>query len=224
MYKKLGYLLLLIVFCSSVCAQESRTIIRGVVEDDLGNLISGAELKFQCEGDFTSFPQKTDKFGSFFVQNIPEGKCRVFALHRGKVGYADLELSNNELYDVQVTIDRKEAFKDYLYLVIVAIVVYLSYIFWKLRKKKQNDTTKRIGDILETLPQKEKMIVEHMLKHDNEVSNSVIKHTFMIPRTSLSRIVASLEKKKIVTVEKHGKAIKLKLSEWFLTKKEMEQK
>jgi uncharacterized membrane protein len=68
------------------------------------------------------------------------------------------------------------------------------------------------------LNEKEKKIVNYLLENDNKGVQSCIRHETGIPRTSLSRCLKSLEIKKIIEVEKIGKAVKIKLTDWFLGK------
>ena len=76
----------------------------------------------------------------------------------------------------------------------------------------------RAKDVIETLNEKEKKIVNYLLEHENKGVQSSIRHETGIPRTSLARCLKSLQIKKIIEVEKFGKAIKIKLTDWFLEK------
>lgn len=88
-------------------------------------------------------------------------------------------------------------------------------------EKKRTDQEKSIGgkralDILNTLPSTEKVVVEYLLQHKNETSQATIRHATGIPRTTLARCLMALEKKKVIMIEKLGKMVKVKLTDWFL--------
>lgn len=76
----------------------------------------------------------------------------------------------------------------------------------------------RAKDIIATLNKKEKDVVELLLSKKEETSQASIRHNLGIPRTSLSRILASLEQKKIAHIRKVGKAVKVRLTDWFIGK------
>lgn len=84
------------------------------------------------------------------------------------------------------------------------------------RSSQDKETGKRARDILNTLPATEKGIVEYLLQHNNEASQAAIRHATGVPRTTLARCLIALEKKKVVLVEKWGKIVKVRLTNWFL--------
>ena len=90
--------------------------------------------------------------------------------------------------------------------------------FFKKKEKHKEKINKRAKDVIETLNEKEKKIVNYLLEHEHKGVQSSIRHETGIPRTSLARCLKSLEIKKIIEVEKHGKAVKIKLTDWFLGK------
>lgn len=73
--------------------------------------------------------------------------------------------------------------------------------------------------IIETLNQREKRVIYYLIENINQKTwFSKLSRETQIPKTSLTRVVKSLEAKKIVTTEHIGKALRLRLSEWFLEK------
>ena len=88
---------------------------------------------------------------------------------------------------------------------------------------KKEEINKRAKDIIQTLNEKEKKVVKYLLEHEykgkkHQGIQSNIRRETGSPRTSLARAIESLKIKKIIEVEKIGKAIKLKLTDWFLGK------
>ena len=85
---------------------------------------------------------------------------------------------------------------------------------------KKASLSSRTEDILKTLNGKEKEIVRFLLEHGNQSPQSTVRHQTGIPRTSLSRVLQSLETKKIITLKKLGKMVRIALTDWFLGKEE----
>ncbi len=74
----------------------------------------------------------------------------------------------------------------------------------------------RAKDIMVTLNANEKSVVSFLLKGKGEGTQAGIRHGTMIPRTSLARVLESLSSKKIIDVEREGKAVRVRLTSWFL--------
>lgn len=86
------------------------------------------------------------------------------------------------------------------------------------KDKIQNDKvlSSQTKAILETLSGKEKEIVNFLLENNFSSSQAKIRHSLNIPRTSLARILQSLERKKIAQIEKDGKMVTIQLTKFFL--------
>jgi len=82
----------------------------------------------------------------------------------------------------------------------------------------KNKVTDHINTILTTLNAKEKAVVEYLLANNNQTSQAKIRHNTGLPRTTLSRLLQGLEGKKIIFIEKHGKMVKVGLTDFFLDK------
>ena len=233
--------------------------IVGFAKDQTNNVVGSATLKFQCN-EFNleiEYPQTTDEFGSFVVEAVPLGQCRIFASAEGNVGFTDIIIEKGQKYDVEIVLDQKVAEKSFwsnpflqLFLALVVLVIFfLVYNGYKKgkettergtskktkkTKKKQNKkatkvvekketkqkakTSGRLEQILPTLNNREKAIVNHLLTVNKEANQASIRHNTSIPRTSLSRAITSLENKNIVEIRKVGKVVKIKLTKWILGK------
>lgn len=216
--------------------------LSGMVKDNLDNVVGYADLKFECSNDVGYvFPEKTDKFGSFSVEYAPAGQCKIYAYYKNAVGMQEITLERGALVDTEIKLDKsivseeKPTIFNFTFLIIIFVLVFIIVLAVILKsslkqyKRKQtkinveadkssNNVGKRAEDIIRTLNEKEKEIVEFIIENNNITVQSKIRHALKIPRTSLSRILASLEKKKIIECEKHGKAVKIKFTDWFLEK------
>ncbi len=88
-----------------------------------------------------------------------------------------------------------------------------------LNHKTEASSDSKVSEaILKTLNSKEKAIVEFLLSNSNKASQAQIRHNTSIPRTSLTRVLQSLEAKKIINIERQGKMVKVELTDFFLGK------
>ena len=77
----------------------------------------------------------------------------------------------------------------------------------------------RARDIMKTLNEKEKRVVDFMLTQEGYRSTQAsVRNDTGIPKTSLVRIFASLEAKKVIKIESIGKLKKIEFTSWFLGK------
>ncbi len=80
--------------------------LQGFVKDELENNIASAELDFSCSGPFDlNFPEKTDQFGAFSLEAVPEGNCRVFAAFGNEIGVVDFETKQGEEKNIEVKLE-----------------------------------------------------------------------------------------------------------------------
>ncbi|PIN86649.1 hypothetical protein COV19_04005 [Candidatus Woesearchaeota archaeon CG10_big_fil_rev_8_21_14_0_10_44_13] len=220
--------------------------LRGIVKDKLDNIVGYADLRFECVNDMgVEFPQTTTKFGSIAVDAMPVGSCKIFASLGDAVGYEEINLNQGQLMDMEINLDKsivapeKDDSVIWTIILILAVLAALfAYIYFILKKEKklekdvkkekrvekkiekleQDIGGKRAEDIIPTLNAKEKDVMNHLFLNRKESSQARIRHDTGIPRTSLARVLQSLESKNIIKVEKHGKLVKVKLTPWFLGK------
>ena len=89
----------------------------------------------------------------------------------------------------------------------------------KKEAAEESELNPRARDIMKTLNDKEKTIVEFILKQsDLQASQAQCRNNTGIPKTSLARIFQSLESKNVVAVTKIGNMKKVKITDWFMGK------
>ncbi|MBN2111618.1 hypothetical protein JW707_00815 [Candidatus Woesearchaeota archaeon] len=210
--------------------------LRGMVKDVFDNVVGSADLRFECTNEIgADMPEKTNKYGSFSVDYMPSGSCKIFANYGDAVGFTEVNVVQGNITDIEILLDRtilKISKSDYgiqgAVVLLFLIVVILLAVRYRKKKKPKKEIHKiivhkhetkhdRAKDILSTLNRKEKGIVEYLMGK-GEVNQSKIRHNTGIPRTSLSRILVSLEHKKVIHIKKVGKLVKVKLTDWFLGK------
>jgi len=214
--------------------------LKGKVMDLAGNLIPNAELTFNCYSEFSfNYPNKADNVGFFTVKNIPVGSCSVVASKNEVVGSVEFGIEKGEVVSVEVVLGeslaKKSNFVIWVITILVLILVVLLIIWFNIKKKikkpkkvekkehseekdeeLEEKLSKQTKALMKTLSEKEKKIVDFLLEHNNLASQAKIRHNTKIPRTSLTRVLQSLEKKKIAEIEKEGKMVSVKLSKFFL--------
>lgn len=243
------------------------TII-GIVKDKLDNIVGDSDLKFTCSNYiWYEPPEKTDRFGSFSVDYVPVGRCRIFAQYGDAMGFEEVTINPGDLVEVEIKLNNSiisDGSGAYPYsTLLIALLVFILAISFVIgfrryrsrymsraqdhkakgrtdihesrsgmrtasislkskkgrEKAKDSQNPKRSDDILKTLNENERSFVKYLLQNKNKSMQSNMRHALGIPRTTLSRIVESLERKDIIKVERFGKAVKIELTGWFLGKK-----
>lgn len=216
--------------------------LRGVVKDKLDNHVDNAKLTFECSGlKLISFPEKTDDVGSFFIEYMPIGKCKIFAEYHGGVGVTEIEMEKGKLHDIEIKLDRTTVSLDrksyiipmIILILLISVIIYLLRKRFKLtmnkkavkdHKRSRNEQiklVKRSRDVLETLSDKEQTIINFVTNQNGKTSQSRIYQETGIPKASLSRYLQSLERKKIIECQKIGKVKKIRFTKWFLGEEEI---
>ncbi len=188
----------------------------------------------------------SDEFGAFSSRFVPaETPCTLLASFNGKLGSADVRLARGELKSLRIVLTREKAVSDNpwtsaaliaaLVIGLLAITAYL--LFFKPKPKHHQPAarhqqqkagaktaleatgilrTKKMQDVTNTLPEGERRVVEFLLENDGRSRQSKIFYALLIPKTTLSRLLYSLENKNIVKTQKFGKIKQVELSEWFM--------
>jgi len=90
------------------------------------------------------------------------------------------------------------------------------------KKTKQNEfkslkTTNKMRIVLNALNERERSIVELLLANEGRLKQAKIARELLMPKTSLTRAVQSLEKRNIVRTTPLGKHKIVELTDWFKT-------
>ena len=210
----------------------------GYVYDDSKRAIAGADVKFECSADYgVTTPTKTDSYGSFVGEWMPIGRCSVFAAFQDRMGKKDVEIRHGEVEEIEITLSGSLLQSWTFSTALLLVSVLLGAAFYAYKKNyhtklmppiesqpqvPEKPTTpglpKRAIDILKTLKPKESAVVNFLIENGEESTQAKIYYSTGIPKTSLSRILQSLENKNIITSEKIGKKKKVKLTDWFMEK------
>jgi len=70
--------------------------------------------------------------------------------------------------------------------------------------------------VMETLTERERGIVNALLKHNGEMTQADLRYETGIPKSSLTGILRNLERRNIINKKEWGRTNVIELSEWFL--------
>jgi len=79
--------------------------------------------------------------------------------------------------------------------------------------------TSEMAAVMETLTGRERAVLEALINHSGKMIQADIRYETRIPKSSLTGILLSLERRKLVTKKEMGRTNIIELSEWFLSKK-----
>jgi len=125
----------------------------------------------------------------------------------------------------------------YLPLVIALFVISVALIIavFKLKRREEDTTrhhaeepqakeggigkTPEMARIMETLTERERAIVNALIKHNGEMTQVDLRYETEIPKSSLTGILRTLERRQIIKKKEWGRTNVIELSDWFLSKK-----
>jgi uncharacterized membrane protein len=76
--------------------------------------------------------------------------------------------------------------------------------------------TSEMARVMETLTDRERAVANALIKHEGEMFQVDIRYETEIPKSSLTAILRSLEKRKLIKKKEWGRTNLILLSEWFL--------
>lgn len=85
----------------------------------------------------------------------------------------------------------------------------------QIQNKHASVFAEKLSGILNTLDAREKKIVELVRKNGGQMKQSKIYHTLLYPKASLSRMLRSLERKNIISLEPFGNSKSVRLADWL---------
>jgi uncharacterized membrane protein len=74
--------------------------------------------------------------------------------------------------------------------------------------------------VMQTLTPRERAVISTLIDHGGRMTQAEIRYETGTPKSSLTGILISLERRKLVTKKEWGRTNIIELSEWFLSKKE----
>ncbi len=89
----------------------------------------------------------------------------------------------------------------------------------QLEEKKEIEISSEMKAIMDTLTPRERSIIDALIKHGGRITQAEIRYETNMPRSSLTMILISLERRNLITKKERGRTNVVELSEWFLSRK-----
>jgi len=207
--------------------------ISGTLFHQNGSVASGVAVELSCSGGMAQ-SAKSSEAGSFYFGNVPEGKCALSSKDGEEDAQLALEVKRGDFKEAQLRLSKP----DILPLLLaacagIALIAAVAYLIHTERKGKNggigrqkgakplpppppNVQTKRQSDLVATLDEKEKKIMGYVQHHaPSSVRASKLRRDLLIPKTSLTRTLLSLERKQFLKLGKIGARSYVELHEFY---------
>jgi len=187
-------------------------------------------LNFSLEGYYTEysvifyFPPKTALTGVDLSQDLnyflkSENDSIVLTMQGFGVASPSVFLNCQQL------IEERYPKADYTYVLLLAgaVLILFALLFGKKRKieKKEIQPNSEMQKVIETLSENEKAVVGALLREGGKLTQAKIRRETGIPKSSLSGILNTLQRKNIIEKREYGRTNLIELSSWFLSEKEV---
>ena len=208
--------------------------IAGVVQNDDGSPAAGAAVEITCPGG-EERSAAASPTGAFSFARMPAGKCIASASSNGESAQESFDLSQGEFHSLFLQLRKPYSlvFAAGVFLLAAAAVLAA----WRLAQKPKGPPGKKAGgrrrppalsapaqamptqrqkDLLATLDEKERGVVEYVMHHyPGSVKVPKLRRDLLIPKTSLTRTLQALERKQFLKAEKVGSRMFVKLHDFF---------
>lgn len=140
--------------------------------------------------------------------------------------YLTVEAIGFDVYAPEICIYYKlgmEKSFDRRLILLFPLIISMILIIWKIfprkepEKKAEITITPEMEKVIETLSEKERSIVQALIKAGGKLKQNKLRIETGIPKSTLTIILRSLERKRIINKRKYGKTNIIELSEWFLS-------
>lgn len=197
--------------------------ISGTLFYQNGSVASGVIVEIACSGGFAQSAAASEA-GSFYFALVPAGKCALSSKSGGEAAQLAVEVARGGFEQVQLRLSKP----DILPLLVAAVAVIAAAAYFASRGKGKGGArkgakpiapsavTKRQSDLLATLDEKERKIVEYV-QHSapSSVRASRVRRDLLIPKTSLTRTLQALERKQFIKIGKVGSRSYVELHEFY---------
>lgn len=82
------------------------------------------------------------------------------------------------------------------------------------------EITSEMAAVMETLTARERAVLSTLIEHNGKMNQADIRYETSIPKSSLTGILLSLERRKLITKKEKGRTNAIELSDWFLSRRE----
>lgn len=200
-----------------------------IIKDTI--VASRATLRFDCDKDYgIEYPEKADALGYFSIAYLPIGTCRIHSQHGNRYGESTITIQHGQAHEITLALDKELPTRWWMYGLVLLVIIGILIIFRKpkttphpTRKTTQPDVAEKLikqrEELLNTLAQDERTVVEYLIKHNYKATQPQIYKATNIPKTTLARQIIKLANKNIVQTKRVRKIKEIQLTDWFLNPK-----
>jgi len=87
-------------------------------------------------------------------------------------------------------------------------------------RSKRVELSREMEAVIQTLTPREQAVITTLIEHGGRMTQADIRYETRTPKSSLTGILISLERRRLVTKKEWGRTNIIELSEWFLSQKE----
>ncbi|NQU97943.1 hypothetical protein HQ533_00605 [Candidatus Woesearchaeota archaeon] len=165
---------------------------------------------------------RTDEFGIVDADYLPVGTCTFRAAIEDFVVSQTVEITSGETETIILQFEDYKTDSNYLGWaigIIITLVISRGIAYLIKDKPIKKKSSSRKEDIITALNKKEQEVVRFLLEQNKEtISQANIVHGAGIAKTSLVRVLDSLEQKNILKIERIGKLKKISFTDRFKSK------
>ncbi|MBD3304357.1 hypothetical protein GF343_04370 [Candidatus Woesearchaeota archaeon] len=165
-----------------------------------------------------SFPKSANILSISPQAFVTETDVKTIEFPEGSAEIA-YQIENINLQSYLDNLDEHKFEKIVTYVVLTALFLILFaglYFVVRRPKKVKESKTSHKNNVLKTLSNNEKKVVQILLDNNNEAKRSQIERESKIAKSSLASTLAQLENKKMVEVDKTYTTHFVKLQPWFI--------
>ena len=113
------------------------------VVDSNNNVVTDATLKFDCPSNSFSGKYSIDSFGSFSLNNVYLGQCKIYASGSDGAGSISVDINESKIYDVKIMLEQKP-FQVWPYILVsIMVILLIGYVIYVKVNSKDNNTNIR---------------------------------------------------------------------------------
>ncbi len=140
--------------------------------------------------------------------------------------YLTVEAIGFDVYAPEICVYYKlgiEKSLDRRLILLLPLIIAMILIIWKIfsrkepKEKAEITITPEMEKVIETLSEKERSIIQALIRAGGKLKQNKLRIETGIPKSTLTMILRSLERKRIINKRKYGKTNIIELSEWFLS-------
>src|SRR3989338_10691412 len=110
--------------------------ILGEVYDGNNRLVKGAKVSSQCT-QYLVEDSETDEFGTFLLEYLAPGECRIAALYDDRIGFSTVMITPSTLTYAKIILDQRTVQNNTnLWFIGAVVIIFVFFLFYQFNKNK----------------------------------------------------------------------------------------